>query len=137
MQRVIQAIDKTGVIGAIVAAMGCASCFPALGSLAAALGLGFLGHFEGVFINKLLPVFAMLALVANLTSFLAHRRWWRMLAGIAGPVLVLLTLYPLWSYGWSTYLFYSGLVVMLVVGIWDVASPPRKVCASCATPNQE
>ena len=50
--------DKAGAFGAILAAMGCASCFPALGSLGAALGMGFLAQYEGVFINTLLPVFA-------------------------------------------------------------------------------
>ena len=37
-----RAADKAGVIGSIVTAMGCAACFPALASLGAALGLGFL-----------------------------------------------------------------------------------------------
>ncbi|PMU23868.1 mercury transporter MerC, partial [Pseudomonas sp. GP01-A8] len=43
--------DKAGVIGAIVTAMGCAACFPALASLGAAIGLGFLSQYESVFIH--------------------------------------------------------------------------------------
>ena len=132
MQWLSRLIDKTGAIGAIVAAMGCASCFPALGSLAAATGLGFLAQFEGLFINTLLPVFAWLAFVANGFTFLSHRRWLRLLAGVAGPGMVLLTLYPLWAYNWSTYLFYAGLVFMFVVAIWDIVAPPIKHCASKA-----
>jgi len=128
MQWLIRLFDKTGALGAIVAAMGCASCFPALGALGASLGLGFLAQFEGVFINTLLPVFAWIALGANVASFLSHRRWVRLLAGVSGPSMVLLSLYPLWSYGWSTYLFYAGLVLMLVVAIWDIASPTKKLC---------
>jgi len=50
-EPITRAADKAGVVGAIVAAMGCAACFPALGSLAAALGLGFLSQYEGVFIR--------------------------------------------------------------------------------------
>lgn len=122
--------DKTGAFGTLIAAMGCASCFPALGSLAAGLGLGFLAQFEGIFINTLLPLFAAIALGANLLSFFSHKVWYRTLAGITGPAMVLLTMYPLWSYGWSTYLLYAGIILMLVVSIWDILSPPKKLCSN-------
>lgn len=128
MQWIIRFFDKTGALGAVVAAIGCASCFPALGALGASIGLAFLSQFEGLFINTLLPVFAWIALAANVISFFYHRRWFRLLAGVAGPVMVLLTLYPLWRYNWSTYLFYGGLVVMLLVAIWDIVSPARRSC---------
>ena len=131
MDWVTRLFDKTGSIGAIIAAMGCTSCFPALGSLASSVGLGFLAQFEGLFINTLLPVFAWIALIANIISFFSHLGWLRLIAGVVGPVMVLLTLYPLWSYNWSTYLFYLGLVMMLAVAIWDIISPPAKQCPSC------
>ncbi len=121
--------DKTGALGTLIAAMGCASCFPALGSLGAALGLGFLAQFEGIFINTLLPLFAAIALGANLLSFFSHKVWYRTLAGITGPSMVLLTMYPLWSYGWSTYLLYVGIALMILVSIWDIYSPAKKVCS--------
>ena len=129
MQWISGLFSKTGVFGAIVAAMGCASCFPALGALAASLGLGFLAQFEGLYINTLLPIFAWVALIANIISFLSHRRWLRVAVGITGPVMVLLTLYPLWAYGWSTYLFYAGLFVMMASALWDIVSPPTRLCA--------
>lgn len=118
---------KTGALGTLIAAMGCASCFPALGSLAAALGLGFLAQFEGIFINTLLPVFAAIALGANLLSFLSHKIWYRTLAGITGPSMVLLTLYPLWTYDWSTNLLYAGIVIMMLVSFWDILSPAKRL----------
>jgi len=118
--------DKTGALGTFVAAMGCASCFPAMGVLASAMGLGFLAQFEGVFINTLLPAFAALALVANILSFFSHKVWYRLLLGLVGPVMVLLTMYPLWSYGWSTYLLYAGIALMLMVSLWDIFSPASK-----------
>ena len=130
MQWMTRLFDKTGALGAIVAAMGCASCFPALGALASTFGLGFLAQFEGLFINTLLPIFAWIALAANVISFISHRRWFRLTAGITGPIMVLLTLYPLWMYGWSTYLFYAGLIIMLSVSVWDIVSPPAKYCAT-------
>lgn len=125
--------DKTGALGTLTAAMGCASCFPALGSLASGLGMGFLAQYEGVFINTLLPIFASIALAANIFSFINHKIWYRGLAGIAGPIMVLLTMYPLWFYDWSTYLLYSGIVLMLAVSIWDIISPAHKVCLSNIT----
>ena len=135
MPWITRFFDKTGAMGAIITAMGCASCFPALGSLAASLGLGFLSQFEGLFINTLLPVFAWIALIANVISFISHRRWLRVLAGVAGPVMILLTLYPLWTYGWSTYLFYFALLLMMVVSLWDFFSPPAKTCRNTAPDN--
>lgn len=130
MQWIGRLFGKAGALGTIVAAMGCASCFPALGSLGAALGMGFLAQFEGIFINTLLPVFAAIALGANLIAFFSHKVWYRTLFGIAGPTMVLLTMYPLWTYNWSTYLLYAGLALMLVVALWDIFSPAKKVCAS-------
>lgn len=132
--RLTSIFDKTGVIGAIVAAAGCASCFPAIAALGSAVGLGFLAQYEGVFINTLLPIFAGIALAANVLSFFSHRVWYRLLAGIAGPAMVLATLYLFWTANWSTYMFYVGLAVMLAVSIWDIVSPPRKVCTSCEAP---
>jgi mercuric ion transport protein len=129
-------LDKTGAIGTLTAAMGCASCFPALGSLGAALGLGFLAQFEGLFINTLLPIFAAVALAANIFSYFSHKIWYRTLAGMTGPTMVLLTLFPLWVYGWSTYLLYAGIALMVVVSIWDMVSPPRKVCSSCSVTDE-
>ena len=41
------------------------NCFPALASLGAAIGLGVLSPFEGVFIRVVLPIFALIALLAN------------------------------------------------------------------------
>lgn len=126
--------DKAGSAGAIVAAMGCASCFPAIASLGAALGLGFLAQWEGLFINTLLPVFAVIAAAAQVLSWWNHRRANRLLFGLAGPAMVLATLYLFWTNNWSTYLFYAGLAVMFVASVWDLVSPARKECASCEVP---
>ncbi len=137
MQWVLRLFDKTGAVGAFTAAMGCASCFPALGSLGAAMGLGFLAQYEGMFINTLLPIFAGIALAANLFSYFSHKIWYRTLAGIVGPIMVLLTMFPLWAYDWSTYLLYAGIALMLMVSIWDIFSPPRKICSSCDSTVQD
>ncbi len=65
MARFTQIADKAGMLGSVVSAMGCASCFPALASLGAAIGLGFLAQSEALFITTPIPLFAVLALLAN------------------------------------------------------------------------
>lgn len=120
--------DKAGSVGAVISAMGCAMCFPAIASLGAALGMGFLSQWEWVFIETVLPMFASLALLANVLGWFSHRQWHRSLIGIVGPTLVLLSLYPFFQYGWSVYVTYSGLVIMVCVSIWDLLYPANKTC---------
>jgi mercuric ion transport protein len=127
--------DKAGSLGALVSAMGCAMCFPAIASLGAAVGLGFLSQWEGLFINTLLPLFAWVALVVNGLGWFSHKQWHRSLLGMAGPVLLLLSLYPWFQYGWSTDVTYSALGLMVAVSLWDIFSPANKHCddETCAT----
>ena len=121
--------DKAGVLGSIVSAMGCAVCFPALASLGAALGLGFLSHFEGLFIRILLPAFAGIALLAQVVGGWQQRRWRRAALGATGPVLVLAAVFVMRASGHRTgWLLYPGLLLMVAVSIWDVFWRPRNVC---------
>lgn len=129
MQIISKLADKVGSVGVLVAAMGCAACFPALASLGASIGLGFLSAYEGVFINKLLPLFAIIVLFSNLFAWVSHRDYIRLIWGLLGPLMVLATLYLFWTDNWSTYMFYTGIVLMLVISIWDIVSPPMKTCA--------
>jgi len=99
-------------------------------SLGATLGLGFLAQFEGLFINKHLPIFAVIALISIVVSWVSHKQHIRGLLGIAGPIMVLATLYLFWTASWSTYMFYFALALMLAVAVWDVVSPPHKVCST-------
>lgn len=123
--------DKTGVIGAIVAAMGCATCFPAIASFGAAIGLGFLSQYEGVLVQILLPLFALIALVANVIGGIRHRYWPRMVLGLIGPILVLVA-----AIFMSSRLLYSGLALMVIVSIWDIAAPAHRRCGpnGCEVP---
>lgn len=124
-------LDKLGSLGSLVGAMSCAACFPAFGALGAALGLGFLHRYEGLMLNTLLPVFAGIAAAGAALTWRRHRRPERLVAGLAGPVLVLATLYPLWSYDWSTPLFYAGVAMMVANAIWDLLSPPGRCEEQC------
>ncbi len=119
--------DKISSLGALVSAMGCAMCFPAIASLGAAVGLGFLSQWEGLFVNTLLPLFAGIALVLNGLGWFSHRQWHRSALGVIGPVLVLAAMYL--TYGWrSEGLLYIGLAFMVGVSIWDFASPAHRRC---------
>lgn len=122
-------LDKVGSGGVWVAALSCTACFPALGSLASALGLGFLSSFEGIAVNTLLPVFAALALLVNMYNWYCNRNHIRGVLSITGPTAVLLTLYPLWRYDWSTYLFYFAISLMVVMSVLDIVKPTKeRIC---------
>ncbi|MCU7960433.1 MAG: organomercurial transporter MerC [gamma proteobacterium symbiont of Bathyaustriella thionipta] len=125
--------DKAGALGAIVSAMGCAMCFPAIASLGAAFGMSFLHQWEGLFVNTLFPIFAAIALIANALGWFSHHQWLRSVLGMIGPTLVLLSLYPWFQYGWSTYVTYTGLALMFIFAIWDLWSPANRRCdESCS-----
>jgi mercuric ion transport protein len=131
MSFVTRAANKAGFLGSIVSAMGCASCFPAIASLGAAFGLGFLSQYEGLFIRILLPAFAAIALFANAIGWLSHRQWRRTALGMIGPVLVLIAVFVMRAYGeHSGWLLYPGLAVMLAISIWDLVSPAHHICTT-------
>ncbi|MBU6491615.1 MAG: organomercurial transporter MerC [Burkholderiales bacterium] len=118
--------DKTGGLGSLVSAMGCTSCFPALASLGAAIGLGFLARWEGLFITILIPAFAALALLANALSWLSHRRWSRTALGVIGPLLALSAAVLMRFYGLpSAQLLSIDMPLIVGVSIWDLVSPAR------------
>ena len=129
MEMLIQLLtrfgDKISSLGALVSAMGCAMCFPAIASLGAAVGFGFLSQWEGLFVNTL---------VLNGLGWFSHRQWHRSALGVVGPILLLLSLYPFFQYGWSSYVTYSALGLMVAVSLWDIFSPANKRCDddSCA-----
>ncbi|VTU44796.1 organomercurial transporter MerC [Variovorax sp. RA8] len=131
--------DKAGALGSVVSAMGCAGCFPALGSLGVALGLGFLNQYEEFFITRLLPLFAAIALLANALSWFSHRQWHRSVLGMVGPAIVLAALHPFFGYGWTEQLLYAGLTIMVGVSVWDLLAPAHRRCtpASCAPPQRQ
>ena len=124
--RVSSALDRTSSFGSLVAAMSCAGCFPALGSLGAAIGLGFLSQYEGFLFHKLIPALAVLALVANFVTWYRHRVAFRGALSVAGPVAVLTALFAFWQYDWSIYLFYAGLGLMLLVSVLDIVRPAQR-----------
>lgn len=136
MTPIARIADKAGALGTVVSAMGCAACFPTLASLGAAIGLGFLQQYEGLFISRLLPLFAALVLVANALGWLRHRQWHRSLLGMVGPAIVIVGMVWLLGTAWMRPLVYTGIALMVGVSIWDLVSPANRRCGpdECALP---
>jgi len=128
MGLITRLADKTGALGTVVSAMGCAACFPALASLGTAIGLGFLSEYEGLFITRLLPLFAALALLVYALGWLSHRQWHRSLLGMVGPAIVLAAMLLFFGNWWTANLLYVGLALMVGVSIWDLLSPANRRC---------
>ena len=126
--------NKAGGLGAIVSAMGCGACFPALASFGSAIGLGFLSQYEGLFITVLLPLFAVLALLANALGWLKHRQWHRSVLGMVGPAMVVVATFTM-----AEKLLYIGLAAMVAVSIWDFVSPASRRCGpdGCELPARQ
>ena len=140
MPAISRVIDKAGVIGAIVGSFSCAMCFPAAASLGAVIGLDFLSQWEGMFVHWLIPIFASVALLANLAGWFSHRQWRRAMIGAIGPIMALVGVFGLthgaMPMGIARGIFYAGLVVMVVTSIWDMINPANRHCAtdSCEMP---
>lgn len=120
--------DKSGALGVVISAMGCSMCFPAIASLGAAIGLGFLAPWEGVLVHVLLPLFALIALVANGLGWFRHRQWHRTILGMTGPGIVLLASLVFLGRPWDSGLLYVGLALMVGGSIWDLVSPANRHC---------
>ena len=133
MPALSRVIDKAGVAGTIVGSFSCAACFPAVANLGAVIGLGFLSQWEGLFVHWLIPIFAAVALLANLAGWLSHRQWLRSLLGSVGPVLVLVGVFGLTHHflakDFARGIFYTGLAVMFIASIRDLVSPASRRCA--------
>ncbi len=137
MRLIARIADKSGALGSIVSAMSCPACFPALASIGSAVGLGFLSEYEGLFITRLLPLFAGLALLANALGWLSHRQWHRSVLGMIGPAIVLAAMVFFLGNWWTANLLYAGLAFMIGAAIWDLVSPAHRRCGpgGCAVPH--
>ena len=120
--------DKSGSFGAVIAAMGCSFCFPAMASLGAAIGLGFLAQWEGLLLTRVLPAAAILTLVVNILGYFHHRQWYRTLPGTVGPVVILLVLNFWFAAYWRTEAIYAALGFMVTVSVWDIFRPANRHC---------
>ncbi len=131
--RLSRILDKTGVLGTIISGFSCAMCFPALASMGAAIGLGFLSRWEGIFVHVLIPIFLLIALLANVLGWFAHRQWQRAALGSIGPLIALFGDFGMTQHflpvEFARILFYAGIILMVLVSISDLLNPAHKRCA--------
>lgn len=120
--------DKSGSLGALVAAMGCSFCFPAIASLGAVIGLGFLAQWEGFLLTRVLPAAAILTLIVNILGYFHHRQWYWSLLGVIESLTILLVLNFWFATSWRTDVIYSALGVMILVSVWDIFWPANRHC---------
>lgn len=122
--------DKSGSFGAVIAAMGCSFCFPAIASLGAAIGLGFLAQWEGFLLTKVMPGAAILTLLVNVLGYFHHRQWYRSVLGVIGPITILLILNFWFATYWRTDAIYAALALMVAVSVWDIFWPENRHCVT-------
>lgn len=79
-------------------------------------------------LSPLLPLFAVVALLANALGWLSHRQWYRSLLGMVGPAIVLAAMLLFFGNWWTANLLYVGLALMIGVSIWDLLSPANRRC---------
>ena len=94
--------------------------------------LSFLSRWKGLFVHILIPVFASVALAANLLGWFSHHQWHRVLVGVIGPILVLIGSFGMARHFLPTEMargvFYTGLIVMLAAALWDLFNPAHRRC---------
>jgi mercuric ion transport protein len=130
--------DKAGVVGTIVGSFGCAACFPAAAAIGVAIGLGFLGQWEDLFVRFLIPICAIVALLANLAGWFSHHQWQRALTGSIGPAMALIGAFGLMGVFGMTHgflaanlargTFYAGVIIMILAALWDLIRPASRRC---------
>ena len=117
-------LEKTGTVGAVIAALACPVCFPKFALIGAAVGLGALAPFEG-YIAIGVQVLFVLALIGQVLSYPRHRNRW--LLGLSGFTTALL--FVAYYIHVSTLLLELSLALLVGASIWLVVE--NRKCARC------
>jgi len=117
-------VEKTGTVGAIIAALACPICFPKVALIGAAVGLGALAPFEG-YIAIGVQVLFVLALVGQALSYPRHRNGWLLGLSVFTTALLFVAYY-LYA---SSVLLQASLALLVAASIWLVIENRR--CARC------
>ena len=117
-------LEKTGTVGAVVAALACPICFPKVALIGAAIGLGALAPFEGYIAIGVQALF-VLAFVGQVLAYPRHRNRWLLGLSVFSTALLFVAYYV----SASTLLLEASLA-LLVAGSILLAIENRK-CARC------
>lgn len=105
-------LDKCGAVGAFLAAASCPACFPLLGVVGSAVGLGVFKPVEGVAFYVFQGL-VLLALVGNISAYFNHRKIFPLVIGVGSPFLIIFSLYGIYL----QWILTTGLFGMLAAAI--------------------
>jgi mercuric ion transport protein len=109
-------LEKSGSIGALVAAAACPVCFPKLALIGALFGLGAFGAYESQFFIAA-QALVVVALIGQALSYLRHRNGWLLGAALASGAAVFAGLYWVGSEA-LVYAGFAGLVIVSATEFW-------------------
>lgn len=105
-------LDKLGAVGSFLAAAACPACFPLLGIVGSAVGLGIFKPFEGA-VFYIFQGLVLLGLLGNISAYFNHNKIIPLLIGVASPILIFFSLYGIYL----TWVLYTGLFGMMAAAI--------------------
>ncbi|MFT7561408.1 MAG: mercuric ion transport protein [Flavobacteriales bacterium] len=126
--------EGASIFSIVLATLACSSCFPALASIGAALGMGAFSPWEGTIVKIVIPSLAMLTIFLQVIGWYSHKDWRRVVLGVVGPVGIFVA-FVLFSVDQRVvYLYYFSIVFMISVAVFDVVCLARnrsQVKTSC------
>lgn len=117
-------LEKTGTVGAVIAALACPICFPKIALIGAAVGLGVFAPFEG-YIAIGVQVLFVLAFIGQVLSYPRHRNRWLLGLSVLATALLFVAYYV---YA-STLLLEASLALLVAASVWLVIE--NRKCARC------
>jgi hypothetical protein len=120
VKRDLILLDRIGSAGALIAAIAAPCCFPIFAAVAAGVGLGTLGQYEGI-ILYIFQGFALLTLAGLALSFRQHRDFAPLIVGTLGCANLAYHFY--WEF--SLPALYGGLLGLIAAPVWNYLSRRR------------
>lgn len=119
--KIIQNLDKIGSLGAVIAAAMAPCCFPFLGVIGTALGLGVMERFA----PQLKYVVQILVFVAWTGAFIAYRGH-RSLPPLALATVGTVLCFVHYHFYFSEPLIYTAFAALIISGIWNTILRMKK-----------
>jgi len=105
-------LDKLGIVGSLIAALCCLGV-PAVLSIFAAIGLGFL--INDAVLLPLLGVFLLITLIGLFSGYRLHRKKAALIVGLVSAVVMFLFLF---IFPPITYIGLVGLIAASLLNVW-------------------
>lgn len=112
--KIAQNLDKIGSLGAVVAAAMAPCCFPLLGVIGTALGLGAMERFAPQ-LQYAVQILVALAWLGALIAYRHHRVLWPFILATVGAALCFAHYYL----HYSEPMIYTAFTILVGSGIWN------------------